>query len=60
MENDSKEFTLPPAPRGLCFDRNDFVKVGHFLHTFFLLDLSFFYLIGLNNIEIFADKFLGG
>lgn len=27
MENDSIEFTLPPAPRGLCFDRNDFVKV---------------------------------
>lgn len=27
MDNDSIEFTLPPAPRGLCFDRNDFVKV---------------------------------
>lgn len=27
MDSDSIEFTLPPAPRGLCFDRNDFVKV---------------------------------
>ncbi|CAH2094319.1 unnamed protein product [Euphydryas editha] len=26
MDNDSNDFTLPPAPRGLCFDRNDFVK----------------------------------
>ncbi|XP_045776935.1 conserved oligomeric Golgi complex subunit 2 [Maniola jurtina] len=34
MENDTKEFTLPPAPRGLCFDRNDFVKTSFSVDNF--------------------------
>ncbi|KAL0869347.1 hypothetical protein ABMA27_007601 [Loxostege sticticalis] len=34
MENDSVEFTLPPAPRGLCFDRNDFVKTNFSVDNF--------------------------
>ncbi|XP_030033702.2 conserved oligomeric Golgi complex subunit 2 [Manduca sexta] len=34
MENDSMEFTLPPAPRGLCFDRNDFVKTNFSVDNF--------------------------
>ncbi|CAB3248692.1 unnamed protein product [Arctia plantaginis] len=28
------EFTLPPAPRGLCFDRNDFVKTNFSVDSF--------------------------
>lgn len=28
------EFTLPPAPRGLCFDRNDFVKTNFSVDNF--------------------------
>lgn len=27
MEEENIEFTLPPTPSGLCFDRVDFVKV---------------------------------
>ncbi|CAG9565224.1 unnamed protein product [Danaus chrysippus] len=34
MDNDTKEFTLPPAPRGLCFDRNDFVKTSFSVDNF--------------------------
>uniref|UniRef100_A0A1E1WAF4 Conserved oligomeric Golgi complex subunit 2 n=1 Tax=Pectinophora gossypiella TaxID=13191 RepID=A0A1E1WAF4_PECGO len=34
MDNDSVEFTLPPAPRGLCFDRNDFVKTNFSVDNF--------------------------
>ncbi|VVC88375.1 unnamed protein product [Leptidea sinapis] len=34
MEGDTKEFTLPPAPRGLCFDRNDFVKTNFSVDNF--------------------------
>ncbi|CAG9789101.1 unnamed protein product [Diatraea saccharalis] len=34
MENDNLEFTLPPAPRGLCFDRNDFVKTNFSIDNF--------------------------
>ncbi|XP_034833790.1 conserved oligomeric Golgi complex subunit 2 [Maniola hyperantus] len=34
MEIDIKEFTLPPAPRGLCFDRNDFVKTSFSVDSF--------------------------
>ncbi|CAF4798280.1 unnamed protein product [Pieris macdunnoughi] len=34
MERDIIEFTLPPAPRGLCFDRNDFVKTNFSVDTF--------------------------
>ncbi|CAH0400351.1 unnamed protein product [Chilo suppressalis] len=34
MENDIVEFTLPPAPRGLCFDRNDFVKTNFSVDNF--------------------------
>ncbi|XP_013182999.2 conserved oligomeric Golgi complex subunit 2 [Amyelois transitella] len=34
MEKDSVEFTLPPAPRGLCFDRNDFVKTNFSVDNF--------------------------
>ncbi|XP_072930132.1 conserved oligomeric Golgi complex subunit 2 [Epargyreus clarus] len=34
MDNELKEFTLPPAPRGLCFDRNDFVKTNFSVDNF--------------------------
>ncbi|KAJ8724101.1 hypothetical protein PYW07_008081 [Mythimna separata] len=34
MENSIMEFTLPPAPRGLCFDRNDFVKTNFSVDNF--------------------------
>lgn len=34
MENNTIEFTLPPAPRGLCFDRNDFVKTNFTVDSF--------------------------
>ncbi|CAH1637583.1 unnamed protein product [Spodoptera littoralis] len=34
MENNIMEFTLPPAPRGLCFDRNDFVKTNFSVDNF--------------------------
>ncbi|XP_068618954.1 conserved oligomeric Golgi complex subunit 2 [Battus philenor] len=34
MDNNNMEFTLPPAPRGLCFDRNDFVKTNFSVDTF--------------------------
>ncbi|XP_046971641.1 conserved oligomeric Golgi complex subunit 2 [Vanessa cardui] len=34
MDNDSNDFTLPPAPRGLCFDRNDFVKTSFSVDNF--------------------------
>ncbi|XP_053613629.1 conserved oligomeric Golgi complex subunit 2 [Plodia interpunctella] len=34
MDKDSVEFTLPPAPRGLCFDRNDFVKTNFSVDNF--------------------------
>ncbi|KOB68477.1 putative brefeldin A-sensitive peripheral Golgi protein, partial [Operophtera brumata] len=34
MEHDLIEFTLPPAPRGLCFDRNDFVKSNFSVDNF--------------------------
>ncbi|OWR46985.1 putative oligomeric Golgi complex subunit 2 [Danaus plexippus plexippus] len=34
MDNDTQEFTLPPAPRGLCFDRNDFVKTTFSVDNF--------------------------
>ncbi|XP_045527191.1 conserved oligomeric Golgi complex subunit 2 [Pieris brassicae] len=34
MEKDIIEFTLPPAPRGLCFDRNDFVKTNFSVDKF--------------------------
>ncbi|XP_023953320.1 conserved oligomeric Golgi complex subunit 2 [Bicyclus anynana] len=34
MESNTKEFTLPPAPRGLCFDRNDFVKTSFSVDSF--------------------------
>ncbi|XP_045502759.1 conserved oligomeric Golgi complex subunit 2 [Colias croceus] len=34
MDSDIKEFTLPPAPRGLCFDRNDFVKTNFSVDNF--------------------------
>ncbi|KAJ0173795.1 hypothetical protein K1T71_010944 [Dendrolimus kikuchii] len=34
MEYDTIEFTLPPAPRGLCFDRNDFVKTNFSVDSF--------------------------
>ncbi|XP_026760513.2 conserved oligomeric Golgi complex subunit 2 [Galleria mellonella] len=34
MESDTMEFTLPPAPRGLCFDRNDFVKTNFSIDNF--------------------------
>lgn len=37
MDNERLEFTLPPAPRGLCFDRNDFVKT-HFSVDIFLAE----------------------
>lgn len=34
MECESTEFSLPPAPRGLCFDRNDFVKTNFSVDNF--------------------------
>ncbi|XP_063628126.1 conserved oligomeric Golgi complex subunit 2 [Cydia splendana] len=34
MENDTAGFTLPPAPGGLCFDRNDFVKTNFSVDNF--------------------------
>ncbi|XP_075982646.1 conserved oligomeric Golgi complex subunit 2 [Anticarsia gemmatalis] len=34
MESNTMEFTLPPAPRGLCFDRNDFVKTNFSVDNF--------------------------
>ncbi|CAH2045931.1 unnamed protein product, partial [Iphiclides podalirius] len=34
MDKDTMEFTLPPAPRGLCFDRNDFVKTNFSVDNF--------------------------
>ncbi|GBP74305.1 Conserved oligomeric Golgi complex subunit 2 [Eumeta japonica] len=34
MEYDQIEFTLPPAPRGLCFDRNDFVRTNFSVDSF--------------------------
>ncbi|XP_028165926.1 conserved oligomeric Golgi complex subunit 2 [Ostrinia furnacalis] len=34
MESNNVEFTLPPAPRGLCFDRNDFVKTNFSVDNF--------------------------
>ncbi|XP_041969831.1 conserved oligomeric Golgi complex subunit 2 [Aricia agestis] len=34
MEKDTSDFILPPAPRGLCFDRNDFVKTNFLVDNF--------------------------
>ncbi|KAJ2942041.1 hypothetical protein O0L34_g10958 [Tuta absoluta] len=34
MEKDAEEFTLPPAPRGLCFNRNDFIKTNFSVDNF--------------------------
>ncbi|XP_059058235.1 conserved oligomeric Golgi complex subunit 2 [Achroia grisella] len=34
MDSNTMEFTLPPAPRGLCFDRNDFVKTNFSIDNF--------------------------
>ncbi|XP_047994268.1 conserved oligomeric Golgi complex subunit 2 [Leguminivora glycinivorella] len=34
MESDTAGFTLPPAPGGLCFDRNDFVKTNFSVDNF--------------------------
>ncbi|KAG7298108.1 hypothetical protein JYU34_018877 [Plutella xylostella] len=34
MEGNTMEFNLPPAPRGLCFDRLDFVKTNFSVDNF--------------------------
>lgn len=55
------EFTLPPAPKGLCFDRNDFVKV------FTVISKKLLYVHSLFALEIFviliimiSDEFFRG
>ncbi|CAK1583362.1 unnamed protein product [Parnassius mnemosyne] len=36
MDQTNIDFTLPPAPRGLCFDRNDFVKTNFSVDNFLI------------------------